>query len=313
MAARAAAAMLAMQSMAGRGRGIVAQQRIPVGTLLLQCTPICKVVKEVGGAGHVCRNCLRPVAPSARFCCGECSEVHMQSGGEMLDRIDLSKLEHLHASQGRKFPLLVSQLLADLLAGIKRERAAPPSWTDATSMCYAELAPEALPQLQDEYDALIHAFTPISPQSTLEMVLPFARYQQLLGAAQLNAFELRTSHGLVASCLLPGAPSLFNHSCMPNALVSVGECHGVGFVAGNDIEEGEECCISCALPQRPFDGRLKEGAHGGVGPTPAPYQPACPAPVRSDVETDASDEERQQILQNKYGFRCRCPRCVAST
>lgn len=46
-----------------------------------------------------------------------------------------------------------------------------------------------------------------------------SRYTRLLGAAQLNAFELHTSTGIAISCLLPPLPSCFNHSCAPNVRV----------------------------------------------------------------------------------------------
>ena len=96
----------------------------------------------------------------------------------------------------------------------------------------------------------------------------------VLGAAQLNAFELRMSHGLLVSCLLPCEASFFNHSCDPNALISVGETHAVSFVAAREIAAGEEVCISY-------------------------------------VATDLPHAERQHIFRHKYGFECACPVCRA--
>jgi SET and MYND domain-containing protein len=193
----------------------------------------------------------------------------------MLERVDLSELHELHRSQGRKFPLLIAQLLAGLLAEIKAG-SVPSQWAPL-ELCFAEMEPEAMPQIEAEHHALCAAFEAagLTNRATLHVLLPLSRYARLLGAAQLNAFELRTSTGLAISCLLPPVVSCFNHSCAPNVLVACGDsARSVAFVAGDDVAPGEELCISY-------------------------------------VDTESPGEDRRHLLLHKYGFRCSCVRCSA--
>ena len=113
--------------------------------------------------------------------------------------------------------LLVAQVLSQLLSGLKATGKPPDAWHDAMTLCHATLEPEAMPQVEAEHALLRDAFADagIANAATLDLLLPLPRYAQLLGAAQLNAFELQMSHGLVVSCLLPCEASFFNHSCQP--------------------------------------------------------------------------------------------------
>ena len=76
--------------------------------------------------------------------------------------------------------------------------------------------------MEEEHAKLVSAFAAagVANEPTLELFLPLARYKRLLGAAQLNAFELSLSSGATVSALLPGIASCFNHSCEPNVLIS---------------------------------------------------------------------------------------------
>ena len=192
----------------------------------------------------------------------------------MLERVNLAPLRHLHATEGRKFPLLIAEMLAALLAELKRTRQLPTSW-EPLELCHAELHAEAEEQVFAEHAQLISAFADagLANVPTLELFMPLARYRRLLGAAQLNAFELTLSHGAKVSALLPGLASCFNHSCAPNVLISCGATHEVAFVSGEEpIAPGAELCISY-------------------------------------VDLDAARAERQDLLASKYGFRCDCPVC----
>ena len=240
-----------------------------------------QVLKSASSETHCieCLDCM-PSAPSsegAPLCSAACAEAFDVRGGALLGRADLAPLHELHATEGRKFPLLVAHMLAELLAEIKRTRALPTSWAPL-ELCFAELHDEAAPQLAREHTELVTAFVAagLADEKTLELLLPLARYRRLLGAAQLNAFELTLSHGATVSALLPGIASCFNHSCAPNVLLACGATHEVAFVvdaAGDGIGVGDELCISYV-----------------------------------DVETTSRDE-RRELLQHKYGFDCQCPRC----
>ena len=273
-----------------KGRGVVASRTIVDGEMLFQCMPMASVLKEEGQCDSLCVQCFSPivgggVSGRTQYCSNACASHHEARGGLMLSRADLAPLHQLHAEQGRKFPLHIAQLLAGLLHELKATGRVPEAWPPL-ELCYAELEDEAEvdSQVASEHLALLDAFDAagLASRSTLELFLPEARYRRLLGAAQLNAFELRLSHGAVVSALLPGIASCFNHSCEPTVLISCGESTGVSFVAntvgvgagasGGTIAEGHELCISY-------------------------------------IDLDAPAPERQHTLLHKYGFRCDCARC----
>jgi len=274
---------IAVVELEGRGRGLVATRPIAAGEQLLECRPIAAVLKagQLLPGAVPCEQCFAPtpVAESGgpAHCSASCSSAHMASGASMLERVDLSELRELHRSQGRKFPLLIAQLLAGLFAEVKAGRV-PTHWAPL-EFCFAEMEPEAMPQIEAEHATLCAAFEAagLTNLSTLQMLMPLSRYARLLGAAQLNAFELRTSTGLAISCLLTPAASCFNHSCAPNALVACGDsARSISFVAGSDVAQGEELCISY-------------------------------------VDTESPGEDRRHLLLHKYGFRCTCSRCAAES
>jgi hypothetical protein len=205
----------------GKGRALVAEGDVGSDETLLRCEPIARVLKSTADLA-ACQHCLGPVVGGSTFCCAECASAHLARGGDLLQRCDLRPLHTIHEVQGRKFPLLVAQLVASLLAGLRETGAPPLDWQHALALCHAVIPPEGMPQVQEEYHALVAAFVAagVSDERTLELLLPLSRYTQLLGAAQLNAFELHTARGQVISCLLPSIASCFNHSCEPNMLVS---------------------------------------------------------------------------------------------
>lgn len=271
--AAVATSSVAVAELAGRGRGVVATAHIPPGTTLHITTPMAQVLKTTSADVH-CAECLAPAPSGTRFCCAACADAYERRGGSLLERADLTPLRKLHEAEGRKFPLLIAQLLASLLAEIKRTQQLPSSWAPL-ELCFAELHEEALPQVQREHAQLTRAFADagLASEQTLELFLPLARYRRLLGAAQLNAFELTLSHGATASALLPGLASCFNHSCDPNVLLSCGDTHEVAFVSGAEATApGRELCISY-------------------------------------VDVEAPRAERRELLLHKYAFDCDCERC----
>ena len=104
-------------------------------------------------------------------------------------------------------------------------------------LTYASIDERVMPQIVSEHSYLLEAFrrVGIADLSTLELLLPLTRYTQLLGAAQLNAFELHTDSNLAISCLLPLGGSLFNHSCLPNVAVGCGNSAKVCYCGTTEI------------------------------------------------------------------------------
>ena len=266
---------ITINELAGKGRAVVALKDLGAGTTLHECVPMAHVLKTVDV--DRCLECLAPLARSkhGRHCSITCVNAYTARGGAMLDRVDLSGLRALHEQQGRKFPLLIASMLASLLAEIKASGRLPDSWAPL-ELCFAELHDEAAAQTATEHAQLIESFCAagLSNRATLELLLPLARYRRLLGAAQLNAFELTLTQGAQVAALLPGLASCFNHSCAPNVLMACGATSRVAFVAGEPIAAGDELCISY-------------------------------------VDLEQSRAERQELLLHKYGFVCSCARCTS--
>ena len=251
-----------VREIAGRGRGVIAQQALPRGSVLLSCSPIAQVVKKPATDGAAsCSHCLGPLPPNTTrgTCCAACALSRERAGGALLDRCDLGKLHDEHREYGRKFPLFAAGLLANLLAGLARDRKPPDAWQHAMALCFTDLPEEAAPVLAEEYAALTSAFVDagVTTRASLDLLLPLTTYERLLGAAQLNAFELTTSRGLVLSCLLPGVASMFNHDCDPSVHVACDTNHEVAFVAARDMQAGDELCISYVDTSLPFEERRR--------------------------------------------------------
>ena len=188
---RSSAISLVYKTVAGRGRSVLAQQALAAGSSLVECTPIAKVVKTAPVDVNWCQHCLGVAPRGMRYCSAACADD--SAGLRFLERVDLSSLEALHREQQRKFPLLVAQLLSQLLTGIQRTGAAPAAWEHAMALCHANLEPEAMPQVEAEHAQLRDAFAAagIASAGTLELLLPLARYAQLLGAALHRLLEHR--------------------------------------------------------------------------------------------------------------------------
>ena len=109
-----------------------------------------------------------------------------RAGGALLDRCDLGKLHDEHREYGRKFPLFAAGLLANLLAGLARDRKPPDAWQHAMALCFTDLPEEAAPVLAEEYAALTSAFVDagVTTRASLDLLLPQTTYERLLGAAQ---------------------------------------------------------------------------------------------------------------------------------
>ena len=245
----------------GKGRALVAEGDVASGSTLLQCAPIAKVLKSASDVA-ACEHCLGPLVSESPFCSTDCASEHLARGGDLFLRCDLRPLHSIHEEQGRKFPLLVAQLVASLLAGLREAGVPPLDWQHALALCHAVIPPEGMPQVEEEHKALLAAFVTagVSDDRTLELLLPLSRYTQLLGAAQLNAFELHTSRGQVISCLLPSIASCFNHSCEPNMLVS---CNGR---RARTHPAESVAHASCMLPHRSLASLWQATTSGRIPP-----------------------------------------------
>ena len=91
-----------------------------------------------------------------------------------------------------------------------------------------------------------------------------------LGTSIYSSFAL-TLYGPLVCCIIG---SLFNHSCIPNAVHALHYSYDTKWIATRDIKAGEEL-------------------------------------LGNYVPLDFPLDQREAILGTNYGFTCECPRCIA--
>eukprot|EP00941_MAST-03F_sp_MAST-3F-sp1_P005595 g5595.t1 len=261
------------------GRGVRATRDIEKGEILYACTPSALVVKEKTST-H-CHHCLNIISDPAYapYCSKTCRELAVPFGANLLERCDLSSLEKLQREENRNFPLIITRLIASLLAYITETgggQSGMPQLELLYSMCFAKLGrtKEAEEILEEEFSLILKTFSEpgICQEDQLRSLLgDLDGYIQFLGALQVNAFEIASSKGVKASACLPGIAPFFNHSCEPSALIRCFDNEQenviVAFQSSSDIKQNEEVFIAyCSL-----DGECKE---------------------------------RRTFLHEKYGFHC---------
>jgi len=293
-----------------KGRQVVALRDIAAGTSVLQSSPLAKVLKlsshSTTDATRVCAHCFQLYSPDAghgQYCSESCLESAWAQGEEILSRCDDSRLQQLYVSEGRKFPLLVARLISRILCELKNNQGQSPTATNVAHLCFANFAEQLENELRKDYDLVksMYLDTGIIRSDDFETLFPAQWFFRAIGSLQLNAFELSVAAGdndpeIKASALLPGAASMFNHSCDPSLGVSTDRSATTHFVTQVPVSAGDELCIS-------YIG-------GGSDAQEMLYQQT--SSEASPVTTlNSSFEERRSFLLDKYGFECDCPRCKA--
>eukprot|EP00750_Incisomonas_marina_P000884 INCI10687.1.p1 GENE.INCI10687.1~~INCI10687.1.p1 ORF type:complete len:375 (-),score=55.71 INCI10687.1:414-1538(-) len=301
-----------------KGRQAVARCAIEAGTTVFECRPLAKVVKESGSALNnvaagtkLCAHCFGPLvdAQSAPFCSESCLAAAWAEGEEILSRCDTGALVRLSRDEGRLFPLLVARILGRILCEFKTNGGDSPTAKNVANLCFANFAAQIRDELVPDYNVVRSTFvgSGIIRAGDFDQVFPPEWYFRTIGSLQLNAFELSVAAAeasqladstvLRATALLPGAASMFNHSCQPTLLVSTEQSSSTRFVAAEALNSGDELCISYI------------GVRGS-----SPTEGADKQPNGNDNERvylDSPTQARQDFLLDKYGFTCTCPRCRA--
>ena len=278
----------------GDGRGVYSTHFLSSGTELYRCRPLATRVVSWGSSAVeecTCRYCLRP-APSntfavdgfgqvrSNYCSATCRDAALACRDEILLQCEgagtTKDLLDIYARDDRKFPLMITEIIARILSDLRRGTIADVSCADHVgNLCHQNYAKSTVAALEEEHEAVIRAFSDanVVGHDDLRTFFPLREYARMVGALQLNAFEVVTRDDLVAVALLPGVASFFNHACEPSVSVSVDETTGeIVFVTTKDVPRFAQLHIAYV-----------------------------------DV-TDGSDAcaERSTSLYDKYGFRCAC-------
>ena len=287
---------LEVVSIASRGRGVRSTRALEQGATVLTAAPLGHVVtafpsSTVQSAADLCGVCARPRSGARggmAQCESPCVRVTEPDGiraatAKLMLRCDWNELEVKRVEENRKFPLLIGALLARTLVELHRNGggssdAASPTMGLLQQLCFSTLPPELDELLTAEHAAVISVFADagvVSASSDLEGIFPRELYVRLLGALQLNTFQVVEAGGSTRSAVLGGPASFFNHSCDPSLLMTANPGTGdTKFVAAIALPAETELCISY-------------------------------------IDVDQPGPARRAALDEKYGFQCNCARCEA--
>jgi hypothetical protein len=146
--------------------------------------------------------------------------------------------------------------------------------------------------------------------SDFSAVFPPLWYSRAIGSMQINCFALSVGAavgGTSAAALLPGAASMFNHSCAPSVGVLTDQAVVTRFVTFEDVSAGDELCISY-VPDSISSGpraslSLSSSFLSPPPPPPPPSPPRTPQPSRPQLrgQSPSSSSSRQSTTASPTG------------
>lgn len=300
---------LEVKNVSGRGRAVIAKTNIFVGDTILTCRPLAKVRKKSISQAQLnepnfCRHCFSLIDDDrqSRYCSENCNTRSFVEGEEILSRCDDTALRQISTDDGRNFPLLTARIVARILSEFKHNEGISQTATHVAHLCFAKFADEIKYELQKDYTVIKDMFTTASiiKSDDFELIFPKEWYFRAIGSLQINAFELYSQttfndrvHSVTSSALLPLPASLFNHSCLPVLEVSTTASTETSFKAIHNISRGDELTISY-LPSSSKNQIVENTAKDTNEITPT---------------LQSSKIQRQEFLQDKYGFKCLCDKC----
>lgn len=270
----------------GRGAYAARDVRAHDAVLLTEAPLACH--RTLANATTRCDRCLRET--DGAYCSTTCEEAAEREYAAWERDADARELEAYCAARGGlKFPLLVARIASKIASGSLKQSTV--DW-----LCFANgVERDPPPQWLEECAALRRAFGEDSKISR-DIITP-AWYASVTSRLHLNSFrvEIPTAvdpstmdfktavaaglgaieSGVASGTAIYKLPSLFNHSCAPNARASWE--HGDSSMtirATRDIAAGEELTIAY-------------------------------------VDVDVAAAARRSKLSEWYGFDCACSRCVA--
>lgn len=260
---------------AEKGRGCVATERIPAGTLILKATP-CAFVVKAALRRQVCHRCLRTASSLGKeafqrcarckvacYCSRECQAADWGRGGHQGECARLVAL-------APKVPTETVFLAARVLA---LRETAPATWAKVEGLCCAPQRGKQSMEAAQRYMAMSVMTADFLGSERLRALAGSGEaLVGLLSKLETNAFNVCDGDlQPVGIGVYPDA-SLLNHSCRPNAS-TVFEGTALYVAAARDIAPGEEITISY-------------------------------------IDLGADLEHRRAELRQGFGFVCACERCL---
>jgi len=272
------------------GRGAYAARDVRANDVILSREAPLACHRTLANATTRCDRCLRETrGDGARYCSTTCEEAAEREYAGCERAMDARELRAYCASRGLKFPLLVARVASKIASGSLKQSTV--DW-----LCFAKgVERDPPPQWIEECAALRRAFGEDSKISR-DVITP-AWYANVTTRLHLNSFRVEIpiavdpstmdfktamtaglgaiESGVASGTAIYKLPSLFNHSCVPNAQARWE--HGDASMtirATRDIAAGEELTIAYV-----------------------------------DVDVDAA--ARRSKLSEWYGFDCACSRCIS--
>lgn len=270
-------ALLRQETIAGRGRGLVATRGLRAGEVLLRESPLL-LYEEAEAAASVafCSHCDRLLSHRETIPCSNCkaatfcSNLCLESARNGSHNARVCKGIRALQTKQDNFSLEERTLARFLIAAYNLD-----------SKAFAKLLELEGQEQDDEVVKKLHEFLAEVLDDLPSDGLPMTR--ELLARDACNTFGLMApsksgEERIVRGYAMYAQASMFNHDCLPNACrFEYVDRDGDGNTdvivrALHDIEEGTEVCLS--------------------------YFPV-----------DWAYGDRQKKLQVEYGFWCKCARC----
>ncbi|GAA5984734.1 hypothetical protein JCM10908_003478 [Rhodotorula pacifica] len=293
---------LAVQSIPGRGRGVVARERVKRGVTLLATTTLVSVL-DAHNLPHRCSHCFRsvddleaPVVVSApkllqcslchivQYCSASCQKsdwlIHKKECAALRNAVKRRK-----ESGAKHLPDAPLRALGRLLWSAQSTSSGKEVWQQVESLesHRTRLSPEE----QERFFQLSVSLSAYVGQDTLAQSCPdAAAVIDLCSRFVSNSFALTCPTDLsnIGVSISP-LTALINHSCAPNAVVvfpsfpttpsSSSSSKNMAVIALRDLEQGEEV-------------------------------------LTSYVDLSLPRQERQKELEERYNFQCACEECTLS-
>ncbi|XP_077226890.1 histone-lysine N-methyltransferase ATXR4-like [Tasmannia lanceolata] len=277
------------------GRGTFATRKIGTGELIHTAKPLL-THPSLSLLHQVCYLCLKRlgmkaseaclssphVDPTSHFCSEECRD-NSKAFFEVERKADWSAYDDHCKMRGLKYPFLVMRLACMVISG------------SASLDCLDILQPaslsfEMISEMEKEFELLRHTLMKAGIKNKHIAFLTKEWYISVLARIRINAFRIELVGGSYEDLLSSAAasvaaeaavgnavymlPSFYNHDCDPNAHIVWIDNADARLKALRDIEEGEELCICY-------------------------------------IDASMDHDARQTLLNEGFGFQCRCLRCMS--
>jgi hypothetical protein len=330
---QARAATMALMQLPASGRGIIAAQDIPQGTIVHQESPMLCTPPAAPGNATMCAACLRPVncrqcGSHIAFCSSECEDVARQDWFDIEESCDFAALREYCAAHGEKFPLLAARLACQVLQRKTRAHGGTtqPSKTgdapcatqencvttfrgdacrDLRQLCFVNL--NVIPPQWKSTHALLHrGLAPAlnalrQQQSNPNVTLSFDPfdvdwYVDVLSRLHINAFR-------VDNVVLP-----LGSMDDPRALLKAAS----GLAGGDGNQQGSAVFLLASMFNHSCYPTLTVTWPGNDAT--AAFVAATDIPKHTEltityIDNEQSGSARREALWHAYGFHCQCPKC----